>query len=134
MTVANILAAINRYPGERVCLTGGEPGMQVTDELIGALHAQGRKVHIETNGSYKLPANVDWITFSPKNDRHVLTAADEIKVVYEGQDVAKWLLFNANEYYLQPCSCENTNEVVEYVKANPQWKVSIQTQKYIEVR
>ncbi len=131
MSPADILGRINRYYAKHVCLTGGEPALQLTDELIEYLHLQGRTIHVETNGSQPLPAGIDWITVSPKSVPVMLDHADEIKLVYQGQDVEAWEKFPAKYYYLQPCSCQNTAEVIEYVKRHPKWKLSIQTQKIL---
>ena len=134
MSIADILAEINMYSCRHVCLTGGEPGLQVTKELINALHRQGRIVHIETNGTKELPSGIDWVTVSPKMNEIILKKADEIKIVYQGQDVSGWEKFQAKHYYLQPCSCRNTNEVIDYIKKHPKWKLSLQTQKLLKIR
>ena len=68
-----------------VILTGGEPSLQVDDELINALHNAGYKIAIETNGTRPLPEKIDWITCSPKEGSKLyLQQADEVKVVYTG--------------------------------------------------
>ena len=131
MSVADILGRINCIPAEHVCITGGEPSLQLTDELIHYLHVQGRIIHVETNGTRKLPLGIDWVTVSPKTEKIALTEADEIKIVYEGQNVERWADFKAKYHYLQPCSCMNTTAVIDYVKSHPRWKISIQTQKLL---
>lgn len=134
MSTADILAAVNQYRTRHVCLTGGEPSLFVTQELIDMLHQQGRFIHIETNGTHELPEGVDWVTVSPKTETIALKAADEIKIVYQGQEVKKWLAFPAKYHYLQPCSCENTAEVINYIKSNPEWKLSVQMHKLLNLR
>lgn len=131
MSVADILAAINCMPVDRVCLTGGEPSLQIDTELIYHLRAKGKTIHIETNGLRLLPAGIDWVTVSPKTSGIRLMQADEIKIVYQNQDVERWSDFNAQHHYLQPCSCKNTDEVINYIKLHPKWKISIQTQKLL---
>lgn len=130
-TIADIIARIKKYPAKHVCITGGEPSLQLTDDLIHSLHVQGRFIHVETNGTRKLPAGIDWVTISPKADNITLSSANEIKLVYQGQDVEKWADFTADFHYLQPCSCKNTDEVMDYIKQHPKWKISIQTQKLL---
>ena len=134
MAIGDVLADINMLDCRHVCLTGGEPALQVTPELIHALHNQKRIIHIETNGTRDLPYGIDWITVSPKTNEIVLPRADELKVVYQGQDVSGWASFPATHHFLQPCSCENTEEVIEFIKENPTWKLSLQTQKLLNIR
>ena len=76
---------------------------------------------------------IDWITVSPKTSRIALDRADELKIVFTGQDVDSWLHFDANHRYLQPCSCRNTPEVIQYILAHPEWSLSLQTHKYIDI-
>ena len=85
-------------------LTGGEPALQVDDTLIDALHEAGFYIAIETNGTRTLPAAIDWITCSPKDAPVVLTQADELKLVFRGQDVERlYQGVKAQHYFLQPC-------------------------------
>ena len=123
----------------RVVFTGGEPGLQLDSALVDLFHDNGYTIHIETNGTRKLPEGIDWITISPKNDwqegiKLSLTKADEIKLVYTGQDVKKWESFDAKFHYLQPCSCQNTKEVVTYIMSHPIWQLSLQTHKILDIR
>lgn len=123
----------------RVCITGGEPSLQLDGGLVEALHEAGFRIHVETNGTHALPEGLDWVTVSPKSDflpsaRVVLERADELKLVYLGQDPSSWLDFPAAHYFLQPCSCSNSLEVVEYIKAHPLWRMSLQTHKYLDIR
>lgn len=135
MTDEEIIAEVTRYPCRMVILTGGEPGLWIDEELIEALHRAEKYVCIETNGTCALPEQIDWVTCSPKQGavlqvKHV----DEIKVVYVGQDVSSYLLLPATHHFLQPCSCRNTEEVIEYIKSHPQWRLSLQTHKWIDIR
>lgn len=134
MSDEEILAEINRYPCRMVILTGGEPGLWIDDCLIDALHEAGKYVCIETNGTCILPEKIDWVTCSPKQGALLrVKRVDEVKVVYQGQDVEPYLQIPASSYFLQPCSCRNTSEVVEYIKAHPVWRLSLQTHKLIEI-
>jgi len=134
MTDSEILAQIGEFPIKRVCLTGGEPSLQIDEKLIELLHEAGYFIHIETNGTNPLPQGIDWITLSPKNEQIALEKANELKIVYTEQNVQKWLLFPADHFFLQPCSCRNTKETIRYILANPQWRISIQTHKYLDIR
>lgn len=134
MTEEDILGEINKYPADDVCLTGGEPALQTTDKLISLLHEQGRYIHIETNGTKELPEGIDWVTLSPKRGKVVLKRADEIKIVYEYQPLEKWEKFPATFYYVQPCSEKKIKEIINVIKSNPLWKLSLQTQKILKVR
>ncbi|MFA6591951.1 MAG: 7-carboxy-7-deazaguanine synthase QueE [Bacteroidales bacterium] len=134
LSVGEIINEARKIGGEchRVCLTGGEPSLQISEKLIAALHENGYKIHIETNGTTDLPAGIDWITVSPKTEHIALKEADELKLVYQGEDVSEWESFPASCHYLQPCSCQNTKETTEYVLAHPKWQLSLQTHKYLE--
>ena len=137
MTDEQIAAAVAQFKPELVVLTGGEPGLQVSDRLIDLLHAEGRKVAIETNGTCTLPAGIDWVTVSPKEgSTPVLTAANEVKVVFQAYtDVEKWRAqIAADHYFLQPCSCKNTTETIAYIMEHPHWRLSVQTHKYLGIQ
>ena len=134
MTDSEILAQIGAFPIKRVCLTGGEPPLQIDDKLIEILHQAGYFIHIETNGTNLLPKGIDWITLSPKSEQIALEKANELKIVYTEQNVQKWLSFRADHFFLQARSCQNTEQTIQYILANPQWRISIQTHKYLDIR
>ena len=137
MTDNEIANATAKFASKLVVLTGGEPGLQVSERLVELLHAKGKRVAIETNGTCQLPASIDWITVSPKEgSAPVLTTANEVKVVFQGDiDVEKWRTqIKADHYFLQPCSCKNTAETVAYIMAHPHWRLSVQTHKYLGIR
>lgn len=134
MTEEEIVERVKAFPATTVIITGGEPSLQLTSGLVDRLHSCGRRVHVETNGTGVLPGNVDWITCSPKTPDCVLHDVDELKLVYQGQDVeAVASRFTAAYYCLQPCSCVNVAETVEYVKRHPRWRLSLQTHKLIDI-
>ena len=135
MSDEEIIKEVCFYPTRFVVLTGGEPGLQVDREFINKLHQAGKFVQIETNGTVPLPIGIDWITCSPKEGSKVIVVnPHEIKVVYTGQDLSTYEAMTAAVYYLQPCSCQNTEEVINYVKEHPKWKLSLQTQKILNVQ
>ncbi len=131
----------------RVCLTGGEPLLQVDGRLTGLLHEAGYSLHLETNGTREVPSGIDWVTCSPKEDVHglsgngtvVLEKADELKLVLApGVDPERWAAFPATWHFLQPCAgadgSSNVPEVVSYVLAHPLWRLSLQTHKLLNIR
>lgn len=130
-----------------VVLTGGEPTLQVDRELIEAFHAEGFFISMETNGTKEIPIGIDWITFSPKNlftspAEPVIPSCDEIKVVFNGEHtVFPYSHIRAKYHYLQPCdtgdkakNADILHRCIEFIKANPKWRLSLQTQKIINVR
>lgn len=143
LTEEDILERIKDFPARHVVITGGEPTLQLTSSLVDKLHSAGKFVQIETNGSVALPegCRVDWVTCSPKGLPVMLHRIDELKVVYRGQDMSQYDKFEAKEYYLQPCDVKDeaknecyTSETINYIKSNPKWKLSLQTQKILKVR
>jgi organic radical activating enzyme len=130
-----------------VVITGGEPTLQDTTLLIDMLHQNGYKVAMESNGTRKAPYNVDWLTISPKKSflknggDVVVKKCNELKLVFNGENEPQDFGIKADHYYLQPCdvkeperNSEIINKVVEYIKTNPIWKLSLQTQKILNVR
>lgn len=136
MTVNDIVSRVTGYPAETVILTGGEPSLQPIGPLVDALHEAGRRVHIETNGTRPLPESIDWVTCSPKEGGAVvLEQCDELKVVYTGQDVEAIAgRIMAEHKFLQPCSGQNTVEVIDYILRHPWWRLSLQTHKMLDIR
>lgn len=142
MEAEEIAGAALRHPSHRICLTGGEPSLQADEALIAAFHRCGFRVHIETNGTRPLPPGIDWITLSPKEAPVVLQRADEIKLVYTGDEssIAEWLGMDG-EHFLQPCdtldAAKNrslTERCIAYIKKNPEWRLSLQTHKLLNIR
>lgn len=129
-----------------VVLTGGEPTLQVDASLIELLHNKGYFVAMETNGTNKIPAGVDWVTCSPKvpfveNGKLAIDECDELKLVFDGKFEPTDFGLRASYHYLQPCDTgdkERNKEIVAglvaYVKENPRWRISLQAQKILEVR
>lgn len=135
MSDDDILEEVKCYPASMVILTGGEPGLWIDESLVEKLHQLGKFVCVETNGTRELPANVDWVTCSPKQGGKLnLLHMDEVKVVFLGQDVSVYEHFPATYFFLQPCSGGNIPETVEYVKQHPIWRLSLQTHKLIDIR
>ena len=121
-----------------VVCTGGEPLLQLDPPLIAALHAQGFSIAVETNGTLAAPAGLDWICVSPKADAPVLqTCGQELKLVYPqaGVDPARFAVLDFERFYLQPMDGPdreaNTQKAVDYCLSHPQWRLSVQTHKYL---
>lgn len=130
----DILAAVERHPATTVILTGGEPSLWIDRPFVDLLHRAGKYVCIETNGTRPLPDNIDWVTCSPKQGAPLqLQRMDEVKVVYEGQDLAPYEQLPAAHFFLQPCSGANIPETVECVMRHPRWRLSLQTHKLINI-
>lgn len=134
MSDEDIVAKAKECPAKMVVLTGGEPSLWIDEAFVEKLHQAGKYVCIETNGTHPIPDSVDWITCSPKGAPVVLTRIDEVKVVYTGdEDVEPYLSLPAQVHFLQPCSCKNTQEVMAYIQEHPQWRLSLQTHKWIGI-
>lgn len=125
-----------------VVCTGGEPLLQLDDELIAALHAVGFEVGVETNGTLAAPNGVDWLCVSPKGAAPLVQVrGDELKLVYPQVEAeAQPRNFEALEFthfFLQPLDdadrASNTQQAIEYCLAHPNWKLSVQTHKVLGI-
>ena len=124
-----------------VVLTGGEPLLQVNDELVAALKQEQIYIAVETNGTLDAPDHIDWICMSPKANTEIkLKKGHEIKVIFpqESLDPEKFSSFDFSEFYLQPMDSneyqENLNATITYCQKNPKWKLSLQTHKILGIR
>ena len=132
---------VSRDDNIAVVLTGGEPLLQVNDELVAALKQEQIYIAVETNGTLDAPDHIDWICMSPKANTEIkLKKGDEIKVIFpqESLDPEKFSLFDFSEFYLQPMDSnkyqENLNATITYCQKNPKWKLSLQTHKILGIR
>ncbi len=145
-TIQDILQPIISSPATTVVITGGEPLMHNCTPLIQALQQLKLTVHVETSGAYPLIGNWDWVTLSPKKFKaplpHIINQAHELKVVIYNQSDFAWAeahaacIDSACMLYLQPEWSKReqvTPLIVAYIKANPQWRMSNQLHKYINV-
>lgn len=144
-TTAPELAAACRDAAEGsgcdyVVLTGGEPMLQVDEDLIDALHAAGFTIAIETNGTLPVPREIDWICVSPKAGADLQQrSGDELKLVFPqaGLDPEPLLELAFANRYLQPMDgpdvAVNTQKAVAYCRANPGWRLSLQTHKLLGI-
>lgn len=145
-SVEQLLAAVKQTPAQIVVITGGEPLMHNLDELTETFRDAGLNMHLETSGSHPLTGLWDWICLSPKKFKAplepVLHLAHELKVVVFNKSDFDWAEKYAAEVnpacrlYLAPEWDKReqvTPLIVEYIKANPQWQLSLQVHKYIHV-
>jgi len=141
-----IIANALPHPGKTVVITGGEPLIYNMDYLTAGLQAVGIKTFIETSGAYPLSGQWDWICLSPKKFKgpreEVSRAAGELKVIVFNKSDFAWAEEHAKrvsencKLYLQPEWSKAsivTPLIIEYVKQNPKWEISLQTHKYLNI-
>jgi 7-carboxy-7-deazaguanine synthase len=123
-----------------VVCTGGEPLLQLDTDIVEELHARGFYIAVETNGTQTAPQGLDWICVSPKIGAPLkLTAGDELKLVYPqpGGEPQQFEHLNFSSFRLSPMDGpnvrENTAAAVEYCLKRPQWRLSLQTHKYLGI-
>ena len=146
LKIDDLVLNIKKTPAKLVVITGGEPLMHNLDALTAALKATGLEINIETSGAYPLSGTWDWICLSPKKFKaplpEILPLANELKVVLFNKSDFEW----AEEYaalvspecklYLQPewdKAAVVTPLIIDYIKQHPQWELSLQLHKYINV-
>ncbi len=124
-----------------VVLTGGEPLLQLDRALIDALHAKDFEIAVETNGTLKAPEGIDWICVSPKAGAEwVQREGHELKLVFPQPTLTPDRLGTSHfeHYLLQPMDgpdrLANTRAAIAYCQDNPQWRLSVQTHKVLEIR
>lgn len=123
-----------------VIFTGGEPALQLDQELVDCCHKYNFKIAIETNGTKPLPLRIDWICVSPKADAElVIVSGQELKLIYP-QPLAQPERFQAldfEHFYLQPMDSPmvstHQQEAVHYCLQNPKWQLSLQTHKILGI-
>lgn len=146
LSIEEIVTAAKANPARLAIVTGGEPLLYNLDPLTTALKAAGFETNIETSGSSPLSGNWDWICLSPKKFKAPLeeniSMASELKVVIFNKHDFDWAETYAKQVkpscklYLQPewdKAATITPLVIDYIKANPQWELSAQLHKYIQV-
>ncbi len=146
INIEAIIDGAKKYPGRLAVITGGEPLMHGLDELTSQLQEAGFETNIETSGSSPLSGHWDWICLSPKKFKaplpEIVPVANELKVVVFNKHDFEWAENYAAQVnpscklYLQPewdKAAEVTPLIIDYIKANPQWELSLQVHKYINV-
>lgn len=145
-SIETIVNSAKVHPAKTVVVTGGEPLLYNLDLLCNALHAEGIKIFLETSGAYPLSGSFDWICLSPKKFKAPMPLlakeAGELKVIIFNKSDFDW----AEKYavdcnpdcklFLQPewsKAEEMTPLIIEYVKENPKWEISLQTHKFMHI-
>ena len=147
LSVKELVNKVKLSKTEIVIITGGEPLLYDCTELTEALQKENFKTHIETSGSSPLSGSWDWICLSPKKFKApldaVLAEANELKVVVFNKSDFEWAKQHAEKVgpncilYLQPewsKEKEMLPLITEFIQENPQWKLSLQIHKYMNVR
>ena len=123
-----------------VVCTGGEPLLQMTPELVDALHERGFEIAIETNGTQRAPGGIDWICVSPKANAELMQCSgDELKLIFpqSGADPERYEHLDFRHFFLQPMDSSererNTQLAVRYCLEHPRWRLSLQTQKILGI-
>jgi len=146
LEIENLKLEVAKTPAKMVVITGGEPLLYNLDELTKELQAAGLQTNIETSGSSPLTGSWDWICLSPKKFKEPLTevikAANELKIIIFNKSDFGWaekyasMVSKSCKLYLQPewsMAEKMTPLIVGYIKAHPQWELSLQIHKYINV-
>lgn len=146
LDINNIVEIVNQNPKGLVVITGGEPLMHNLEALTSAIKQEGFQTNIETSGSHPLTGNWDWICLSPKKFKgplpEIFAVAHELKIIVFNKSDFEWaekhaaLVNKSCKLYLQPewsKASEITPLIVEYIKNNPQWELSLQIHKFINV-
>ena len=144
--VEDIVKEALNYPAKAIVITGGEPLNYPLEKLCSLLKSNGLEIFLETSGSSSISGNFDWICLSPKKKKppvqEIYKIASELKVIIENEEDFIWaeknkaLVGNNCMLYLQPeWSRIKTMlpKIIEYVKANPCWNISLQTHKYMNI-
>lgn len=148
MSADDILSRCLEEGGECrfIVLTGGEPSLQVDEQLIATLHQAGYYLSMETNGTHAIPEGIDWVTCSPKVDfteggELVVRKVDELKLIFDGEHEVSDHGIACAFRYLQPCDVGNDSrnylilsECIKYIKAHPEWQLSVQMHKIVGIR
>ncbi len=144
--ITSLVQAVKQTPAQIVVITGGEPMLHNLDELTSELQQAGFQTNVETSGSSSLSGHWNWICLSPKKFKaplpEVIAVANELKIIIYNKSDFDWaeqyaaLVLPACKLYLQPewsRATQVTPLIVEYIKANPRWELSLQIHKYINV-
>ena len=144
--VVSLKSEIVKTAAKIVVITGGEPLMHDLDLLTKEMQQAGLKTNLETSGAYPLTGNWDWICLSPKKFKAplpgILPVAHELKVVVFNKSDFEWaekyaaLVAPGCKLYLQPewdKAEVMTPLIIDYIKEHPQWELSLQIHKYINV-
>jgi len=146
VAVQEMASRVKKSGSPIAVITGGEPVMYDLTALTAAIKSESIRTHIETSGVYPLTGIWDWVCFSPKKfkapDASIFNRADELKVIVYNKSDFEWAesfaakVRPACQLYLQPewsKEKEMLPQIIEYVKAHPQWQISLQVHKYMNI-
>lgn len=144
--IAEIVERAASYPARSIVITGGEPTLYELQKLTDALHDRGMEIFLETSGTNSIDGHFDWICLSPKRQQPPLSEnfvkADELKVIIETADDIVWAEMCAAKtrkgciLYLQAewsRRGEMSPIIVDYSMAHPEWRISLQSHKYLNI-
>lgn len=144
--IENLIQEVKNAKAEFVVITGGEPAMYDLNELTRQLKANNIELAMETSGCYELKGEIDWYCFSPKKFKspceEAYEKASEIKIIISHPSDFEWAEMHATKLnpkakkYLQTEWSKQERFlplIIEYVKNNPSWKISLQTHKYLNI-
>ncbi len=146
LSIGEIVTEAARHPARLAVITGGEPLMHNLTELCDALHRHGFTINIETSGAYPLSGDLDWICLSPKKFKaplpEIYPRAHELKVIVYNRSDFSWAEQFAGQMsphcqlFLQPewsVSDKMLPQIIDYVKENPRWRISLQVHKFMQI-
>ena len=145
-SVAELAAAVSQAQPAIAIITGGEPLLHNLEPLTTAIRKHNIPLHLETSGSNFFSGEFDWVTFSPKQFKaphpSIYPQVNELKVVIVNEFDLKWaeqqsaLVPSDTVKYLQPewSSPRSKDLIINYILKNPQWRISLQTHKLLQVR
>lgn len=146
MKLEEVLNEIESWPCKWIVWTGGEPTLQLTDEVVEFFKERGYSQAIETNGTRRVPKGIDYITCSPKQYfekvKELIPIVDELRFPIEkGDPLPDITILPKSERYLlspifdnQKMIPENVDYCISLVRLNPVWALSLQTHKLIGIR
>ncbi|MEM9834585.1 MAG: 7-carboxy-7-deazaguanine synthase QueE [Bacteroidota bacterium] len=145
-TVVEIVEEATQYPSRLAVITGGEPLIYDLTVLTQELKQQGFSINIETSGTHLLSGQLDWVCFSPKKFKaplpEIYERAHELKIIIYNRSDFRWAeqfaeKMNAQcQLYLQPewsVAEKRLPQIIEYIKQNPKWRISLQTHKFMQI-
>ncbi len=145
-SINEIIEGAKSSPARLAVITGGEPLLYDLSNLTKALHEEGFKTNLETSGSSRLTGDWNWVCISPKKFKAPLKEnmpfADELKIIVFNKSDFEWaeiyaaMVSDKCKLFLQP-EWDKANEItpmiIDYIKANPKWQLSLQTHKYLNI-
>lgn len=150
ISIEEIVKEASKYAGRIAVVTGGEPAMHNLELLTATLKQAGFRTHIETSGAYALTGNWDWVCLSPKKFK------EPVESIYPFVHELKAIIFNKSDFEFAETHCSKINQsgnknarlflqpewskqdemlplIIDYVKENPKWEVSLQVHKYMNI-